>query len=47
MNSFKLRTTMGVAIAAALSIFASGAHAVSLVGINSSNQISIFDSSNV
>ncbi len=46
MNGFKLRTTMGVAIAAALSIFAGSANAVSLVAINSSNQISIFDSSN-
>lgn len=47
MNGFKLRTTMGVAIAAALSIFAGSANAVSLVAINSSNQIGLFDSSNV
>ncbi len=47
MNGFKLRTTMGVAIAAALSIFAGSANAVGLVAINSSNQIGFFDSSNV
>ncbi len=47
MNGFKLRTTMGVAIAAALSIFAASANAVDLVAINSSNQIGVFNISNV
>lgn len=47
MNGFKLRSTMGVAIAATLSIFAGSANAVGLVAINSSNQIGFFDSSNV
>ena len=46
MNVFKLRTTLGVTVAAALSLFASTASAESLVAINTSNQISVFDSSN-
>ena len=46
MNVFKLRTTLGVTVAAALSVFASVASAESLVAVNSNNQISIFDSSN-
>ena len=46
MNVFKLRTTLGVSVAVALSVFASVASAESLVAINSNNQISIFDSSN-
>ena len=46
MNVFKLRTTLGVTVAAALSLFASAASAESLVAINSNNQISVFDSGN-
>ena len=46
MNVFKLRTTLGFTVAAALSVFASAASAESLVAINSNNQISVFDSSN-
>lgn len=47
MNGFKLRTKMAITIATTFSVFASGAQAVNLVGINSSNQIGIFDSDNV
>ena len=47
MNGFKLRTTMVVTIAATLVAFAGSANAVGLVAINSSNQISAFDSSSV
>ena len=47
MNGFKLRTTMAVAIATTLAAFAGSANAVALVAINSSNQIGVFDSSNV
>ena len=46
MNVFKLRKTLGITVAAALSVFASAASAESLVALNSNNQISIFDSSN-
>lgn len=46
MNVLKKRTTLGLTIAAALSVFASAASAESLVAINSNNQISVFDSSN-
>ena len=46
MNVFKLRTTLGFTVAAALSVFASAASAESLVAINSNNQVSVFDSSN-
>ena len=46
MNVLKLRTTLGVTVAAALSVFTNLASAESLVAINSQNQISIFDSSN-
>ena len=47
MNGFKLRTTMAVAIAATFVAFAGSANAVGLVAINSTNQIAVFDSSNV
>lgn len=47
MKVFKLKLIASAAITASLSIFAVGAHAQSLVGLNSSNQISIFDSNNV
>ena len=47
MNGFKLRTTMGMTTAIVMAIFANSANAVSLVGINTTNQISIFDSSSV
>ena len=47
MNGFKLRTTMAVAIATTLAAFAGNANAVGLVAINSSNQIGVFDSSNI
>ena len=46
MKVFKLRTTIGITLVAALSVFASTASAESLVAVNSSNQISIFDSNN-
>lgn len=46
MNVLKLRTTLGVTVVAALSLFASTASAESLVAINSNNQISVFDSGN-
>lgn len=45
MNSFKLRTKVGIAVMTVWATFASSASAESLVAINSNNQISTFDSS--
>lgn len=46
VKSFKRKLKIGAAIATTLTVFASSAHAVNLVTINSSNEISIFDSAN-
>lgn len=47
MPDFKLRSTISIAIAAALWLSSGGANAEYLVAINSQNQISVFDSNNV
>ncbi|MBC7786983.1 MAG: hypothetical protein H7Z18_05940 [Methylophilaceae bacterium] len=44
MKVFKLKSIVNAALAASVSIFAVVVQAQSLVGLNSSNQISIFDS---